>query len=279
MQTNKVVDWILRFIKGMFIGSGFILPGVSGGALSAVFGIYERLIGFLAHITRNFKQNLLFFIPVGLGSVTGIFLLSFAVAYFLEAYEVQILWFFIGCIVGTVPALWREAGKKGRSSKHVIIMVVAFAAGVAFLIFGENATSGNVPQNFGTWIIAGMLISLGLIIPGLSPSNFLLYMGMYGDMADGISRLDMMIILPIAIGAVACVLLFSKLMDYVFQRAYAGLFHVILGVVFASTVMIVPTDFNYLSVGTLVCVGTFVAGGALGWWMSRLEDKYKPSEI
>ena len=55
-QPNKS-DWFLRFIKGMFIGSGFILPGVSGGALAAVFGIYERIISFLAHITKNFKEN------------------------------------------------------------------------------------------------------------------------------------------------------------------------------------------------------------------------------
>lgn len=58
-QPNKS-DWFLRFIKGMFIGSGFILPGVSGGALAAVFGIYERIISFLAHITKNFKENVLF---------------------------------------------------------------------------------------------------------------------------------------------------------------------------------------------------------------------------
>ena len=77
MENQKVgyttKDWMLRFVKGMFIGSGFILPGVSGGALAAVFGMYERLISFLAHITKNFKENVLFFLPVGLGGVTGIF--------------------------------------------------------------------------------------------------------------------------------------------------------------------------------------------------------------
>lgn len=106
-------DWILRFVKGMFIGSGFILPGVSGGALAAIFGIYERIISFLAHITKNFKENVLYFIPVGLGGITGVFLLSFAVSFLLGAYETIILWFFVGCIIGTVPALWKEAGKKG----------------------------------------------------------------------------------------------------------------------------------------------------------------------
>ena len=55
-------EWFLRFVKGMFIGSGFILPGVSGGALAAIFGIYERIISFLAHITKDFKENVRFFL-------------------------------------------------------------------------------------------------------------------------------------------------------------------------------------------------------------------------
>ena len=175
MENQKVgyttKDWMLRFVKGMFIGSGFILPGVSGGALAAVFGMYERLISFLAHITKNFKENVLFFLPVGLGGVTGIFLLSFLVSFLLGAYETTILWFFVGCIVGTVPALWKEAGKKGRDTSDVIIMVVTFVLAYLFLLYGARLFDGQVDQNFGTWLIAGGLIGLGMIVPGLSPSN------------------------------------------------------------------------------------------------------------
>jgi len=269
-------NWLLRFVKGMFIGSGFILPGVSGGALAAVFGIYERIISFLAHITRDFKKNVLFFIPVGLGGITGVFLLSFAVSFFLGTYESYILWVFVGCIIGTLPALWAQAGKKGRESKHLIILVITFILSLIFLFYGESLFAGGVTQNFGTWMIAGGLIGLGVIVPGLSPSNFLVYMGMYKAMADGIKTLDFMVILPIGLGAVICVLLLSKLMDYIFEKAYAGLFHFILGVVFASTIMIIPRDFNYLSMGSIICVIMCIGGIALGYWMSMLEKKYKP---
>ena len=124
-------DWILRFVKGMFIGSGFILPGVSGGALAAIFGIYERIISFLANITKNFKENVLFFIPVGLGALAGIVILSFGVSYLLGNYEIVIMWFFVGCIAGTIPALWREAGKEGRSQREIIILIISFLAGLS----------------------------------------------------------------------------------------------------------------------------------------------------
>jgi putative membrane protein len=268
-------DWFLRYVKGIFIGSGFILPGVSGGALAAVFGVYERIIAFLAHITRNFKSNVLFFIPLGLGGVTGVFLFSFVVSFFLGTFETQILWFFVGCILGTIPQLWKQSGEKGRKSKHIVILIVTFALTLAVLLFGQSMFTGSIDQNFFTWMMAGALIGLGLIVPGLSPSNFLVYMGMYKAMSDGIKDLNFMIILPIVIGAVATVLLFSKLMDFIFKKAYAVLFHGILGVVFASTVMIVPRGYNYLSLGTFACVALCLAGAALGYWMCTLEKRYK----
>lgn len=270
-----MVDWILRFVKGIFIGSGFILPGVSGGALAAVFGVYERIISFLAHITRDFKKNVIYLFPIGLGGVTGVFLFSFVVSFFLGTYETQILWFFVGCIIGTIPALWQEAGKKGRQSKHHVILLISFILSLAFLHYGEGLFGGNIAQNTATWTLAGSLIGLGVIIPGLSPSNFLVYLGMYKDMSDGIKGLDFMIIIPIAIGAIVTVLLLSKLADYIINKAYAGFFHIILGVVFASTLMIVPRDYNYMSLGTSIIILFLVAGVGLGYWMSTLEKRYK----
>lgn len=274
-EKHQSKDWLLRFVKGMFIGSGFILPGVSGGALAAIFGIYERIITFLAHITRNFKENVLFFIPVGLGGVTGVFLLSFVVSFALGTYENIVLWFFVGCILGTIPALWKEAGKKGRSNRDVLILVISFVAGLLFLWKG-SALFSHVDQNFFTWIIAGALIGLGMIVPGLSPSNFLVYMGMYKAMSDGIKTLNFGIIIPIGIGGIVCVLGLSKVMDYIFSKAYPQLFHFIMGIVFASTVMIVPTDYSGFTAGNYIaCVVLCLAGIALGAWMSRLEEKYK----
>jgi putative membrane protein len=217
----------------------------------------------------------LYLIPLGLGGITGVFLFSFAVSFFLGAYETQILWLFVGCILGTIPVLWKQAGKKGRQGKHIVILAVAFFISLAFMLYGEKLFGGTVTQNFATWTLAGALIGLGVIVPGLSPSNFLVYMGMYKDMANGIKGLDFMVIIPIGIGAILSVLLLSKLMDFIFKKAYAGLFHGILGVVFASTVMIVPRNFNYLSLGTFTCLILCVVGVALGYFMCALEKKYK----
>jgi putative membrane protein len=286
MENKGRADWILRVVKGMFIGSGFILPGVSGGALAAVFGIYERMISFLANLKKDFKKNLLFFLPVGLGMAAGVFLLAFPISFLLDQNETKtyVLWFFIGCILGTLPALFKQASKKGWKYWHVGLMVVVCAVAYLFLRQGENLGAVTFSQGFFTWILAGALIGLGVVVPGLSPSNLLIYLKLnqdttlYQGMTSGIKSLDFGVIIPLLLGVAICVLLLSKLMNYIFSRAYAVLYHAILGFVIASTLIIVPTNFNYISVGGVICLLVCGAGIVLALFMSRLEDKYKPGD-
>jgi putative membrane protein len=101
---------------------------------------------------------------------------------------------------------------------------------------------------------------------------------MYKPMVDGFKTIDILVLLPILLGVVLCLFLFSKLVDKILQTSYAGLFHFVLGIVIASTLMIVPVKYNYMSIGTLVCAAALIAGVALGFWMSRLEEKYKPQD-
>ena len=107
-----MTSWIARIIKGMIIALGFILPGVSGGVLAAILGIYERIIRFLAHIRENFVENILFFIPVGIGGILGIALFSFPVEFLLKHYQVPVLWGFAGAIVGTIPSWLKNQQRK-----------------------------------------------------------------------------------------------------------------------------------------------------------------------
>ena len=275
MAKNGSFDWFLRFVKGMFIGAGFILPGVSGGALAAAFGLYERMISFLAHLSVDFVKNFLFFFPVGLGGLAGIFLLSFPVSYFLETAEAEVLWFFIGCIIGVLPPLFKEAAKKGKSTRHTVIMLLTAAFGFLFLNNMRHLIDGSVPLNAFTWLAAGGIIGLGMIVPGLSPSNFLVYLNMYKPMTDGIGSLDPTIIVGLGVGAAITVLALSKLINKIFQAAYTAFYHVILGVVLASTIMIVPRNADYTIRTIAVCVLCCLAGILLGLWMNRLEEKYK----
>jgi putative membrane protein len=278
MQPNKVIDYIFRFVKGMFIGTGAILPGVSGGALAAVFGIYEKIIAFFADIRKDFLKNVLFFIPVGLGALFGMFVLAYPLNYFLNTAEIQVLWCFIGCIVGTVPAFYAEAGKEGRKPRHLVLAAVTAVIGFIGLWAARQYLSVAMPLNTGTWIMAGAIFALGTIVPGLSPSNFLVYFKMYKPMTAGIANLDWAVIVPLALGAVICVLLLARLMSLILKKAYATVFHFILGIIIASTAVIAPVDYRGVGAGVIIVSAIlFLAGLGLGLFMGWLEKKYKHS--
>ena len=102
MGQQKTESVLSRFLKGVVIALGFILPGVSGGVLAAILGIYERMLRFMAHLTKNFKENLLFFLPVGIGGIVGIGLLSKPLEWLLQNYQIVVLWGFAGAIISWV---------------------------------------------------------------------------------------------------------------------------------------------------------------------------------
>lgn len=280
MKKRETESVLSRFIKGVVIALGFILPGVSGGVLAAILGIYERMLSFMAHLTRDFKKNFLFFLPVGIGGIVGIGLLSKPLEWLLANYQIIVLWGFAGAIIGTLPSLSKEATSKSkrRTSDYVILFGTAII-GFLFLYFMSDIL-GTIPANFLGFVLAGGLIALGVLVPGLSPSNLLLVLGLYNPMLIGFKSFDIVgVFLPIALGGIIVMLLFSKMMEWLIHNYHAKVYHFILGLVVASTVLIVippVADYGSFTVATGVFAAIlFVLGIALGLWMSKLEEKYK----
>jgi len=278
MKNKLIKDWFIRFIKGVFIALGFILPGVSGGVLAAILGLYERMLSFMAHIRQNFKQDFLFFVPVGLGGISGIILLSNPLEYLLTTYKAVVLWGFAGAIVGTLPSLFKESAKTGRRRSDWFLFIGTVIIGGIFL-YNMTTIFGDLPINFFSWLLAGGLIALGIIVPGLSPSNLLLYLGLFDPMIKGFKNADLTVFIPMAIGGALTLVIFSKLMHYLLQNFHAKVYHFILGIVVVSTLLIVIppvadyTGFTLLSV--CMSIVLFLIGGWIGYWMSHLEQQYK----
>lgn len=280
MGQQKTESVLSRFLKGVVIALGFILPGVSGGVLAAILGIYERMLRFMAHLTKNFKENLLFFLPVGIGGIVGIGLLSKPLEWLLQNYQIVVLWGFAGAIIGTLPALAKELTLKSkRTMGDLFWFFGTMIIGFLFLYFMGDIL-GTIPANFLGFVLAGGLIALGVLVPGLSPSNLLLVLGLYDPMLKGFKGFDILgVFLPIAIGGLLVMLLFSKLMEWLLEHYHSKVYHFILGIVIASTVLIVlPPVADYSGFTWLTAVSgviLFVLGYWLGAWMSKLEEKYK----
>lgn len=280
-----MTSWISRIIKGMIIALGFILPGVSGGVLAAILGIYERMIRFLAHIRENFVENVLFFLPVGIGGILGIALFSYPVEFLLEHYQVPVLWGFAGAIIGTIPSLVKESTQKSSRDTVDWMWLIGTFVISGLLLYFLNDLVGTIPAGFAGFILAGALIALGVLVPGLSPSNLLLILGLYTPMLNGFKSLDLIgTFLPIAIGGVLAILAFSKAMDYALEHQHSRVYHFIIGIVLSSTILILLPNANSeesisyagVGLGTWIAAIVLLAGGIwLGLWMSKLEEKYK----
>ncbi|MGT2883531.1 DUF368 domain-containing protein [Streptococcus ferus] len=280
-----MISWFTRLFKGVIIALGFILPGVSGGVLASILGLYERIISFLAHMSKDFVKNVLFFIPVGIGGILGIALFSAPLEYLLQHYQVPVLWAFTGAIVGTLPSLLAESTQKSKRDKVDLAFLGLTFVLSGLLLYFLNDLVGTIPANFASFVLAGALIALGVLVPGLSPSNLLLIMGLYTPMLTGFKNLDLVgVFLPIAIGGALTMLLFSKVMDYALSHYHSRVYHLIIGLVLSSTLLIIlpnprnAESISYAGTGIGTWLATlifFVLGILLGAWMSKLEEKYK----
>ena len=280
-----MLSWISKIIKGIIIALGFILPGISGGVLAAILGIYERMIRFLAHPFKQLKEDVLYFLPVAIGMLLGIGLFSYPIEYLLEHYQVYVLWSFAGAIIGTVPSLVKEANRESERDKVDLIWFWATFIISGISLYSLNFIVGSLSATFLNFILAGALLALGILVPGLSPSNLLLILGLYSPMLTGFKTFDLFgTFLPIGIGAVLTFVAFSKFMDYALRVYHSRVYHFIIGIVLSSTLLIlIPNagssesiSYAGLSIVSYVIIAFFFALGIwLGIWMSQLEDKYK----
>ena len=280
-----MLSWISKIIKGIIIALGFILPGISGGVLAAILGIYERMIRFLAHPFKPLKEDILYFLPVAIGMLLGIGLFSYPIEYLLEHYQVYVLWSFAGAIIGTVPSLVKEANRESERDKVDLIWFWATFIISGISLYSLNFVVGSLSATFLNFILAGALLALGILVPGLSPSNLLLILGLYSPMLTGFKTFDLFgTFLPIGIGAVLTFVAFSKFMDYALRVYHSRVYHFIIGIVLSSTLLIlIPNagssesiSYAGLSIVSYVIIAFFFALGIwLGIWMSQLEDKYK----
>lgn len=271
-MTPTWKNHLLRFFQGALIGTGAILPGISGGVLCVAFGIYGPMMAFLSHPFKAFKTSYKIMLPVILGGGVGFVLLAKVVEGFLAASAVAALSLFCGLICGTVPDLMKKSAAAGHE-KGWSFFIVTLIASFAFFNFLDNGVTGNIQANFGWYVFCGAIWGLSMIVPGLSSSSILLFMGLYQPMAQGIGNLDFGVLVPLMLGFIVTIIVCAKIMNKLLEEHYSVLSKIILAFVISSVLMIVPTSFA--NAGQLfIGIGCFAAGFVVAWLM----DARRPAE-
>lgn len=280
-------NWIKRVCYGALVGVGAVLPGVSGGAFCAAFGIYRPMMDFFAHPTKKFKQNIKFFLPFLIGCGLGFVLLSGLVSKLLAVAGAIVTAFFVGCIGGTMPSLYHEADGKNWKPLHWGILVASTGLTIwGLLAMNKMANMEHLIANpksltaIITWVVCGIVFALGAIVPGMSPSSLIMYAELYEPMTAGIGALDFNILLPFILGVVLCIICLSKLISWLFNSHGSSMFAFVIGVVIASTVLVaynhvileaIASGFWYI-IGSILAAA---AGFALVIVLARLDPRSK----
>jgi putative membrane protein len=271
-DTTERSRILMLIVQGAIIGIGGILPGVSGGILCVIFGLYQLVIAVLSNPIANLKTHWRLIIPVGIGVGLGFLGCAGLVSNFMETYGQQAVCVFVGLIVGMLPDLWKDARKNGITRGSIPAMIISFAVFTGLLLFLQTGMNLTITPNTGWYLFCGVAWGLSIIVPGLSSSSMLIYFGLYQPMLDGMARLDFSVLIPLGIGACAIVFTLSRAVNSLFAKHYSFASHIILGIVVATTVPIIPRRFS--SIGEfgidLLCI---LAGIVAAIAMDRICKK------
>ncbi|MEO9475702.1 MAG: DUF368 domain-containing protein [Cyclobacteriaceae bacterium] len=285
------------FLKGVAMGAANVIPGVSGGTIAFITGIYERLINSLKSFdlgalrlllagdwkTFTLKTDLYFLLSILLGVALSILTFAKVLEWSFANYEIYTLAFFFGLIIASILGVGKQISSFSVGNMTSLLIGVAIAAGIAFLPPAEPNAS------FVYLLVCGAVAVSSMILPGLSGSYILLLMGNYVLVIGAISALEINILLPIAIGCIVGLLLFAQLLSYLFRNFKDITISLLTGFVAGSLAIIWPWKITkYMTLaggkekaigyswflpevdaGLAIALAFALIGFFIVWWMER----------
>ena len=225
-MNRSFKDYLLLSLKGMAMGAADVVPGVSGGTIAFITGIYEEFIhslksinisalialkeGGISKLWKHVNGNFLVALFLGIG--ISIVSLAKVITYLLDTYPVIVWSFFFGLILASVFFVGKSIKKWGTST------VIAFAVGtiIAYLITTLPPSSGN--EELWFVFVSGLIAICAMILPGISGSFILVLLGSYQFILGSLKEFELMIILVFAAGCVTGLISFSKLLNWLFTK-------------------------------------------------------------
>ena len=262
---------MLNFIKGIAIGAGAILPGISSGVLCVIFGIYNVLVDKTLNFFKNVKENFKFLLPIVLGAFFGIVIFGNILKYFFYNFPMQTQFTFLGLILGSMPILLKKANSiNGFRLHYLLFLFISFIIAISLIIieknnFFEYISIGDF--SFFYLVMAGFCMSIGVVVPGVSSSVILMILGVYYTYLDAISNLNIYILIPIGIGLFAGGFLFLKLIEYLLSKFEVQTYYCIIGFVIGSIfILYSKLSFNIEGLVSIICL-------LLGFFITKLFKK------
>lgn len=276
-------DVLLTALKGLWIGGTLTVPGVSGGSMAMIIGIYDKLLWAVNSLLKKGgerKKAFLFLLWTALGGAVGFVVFSKLVGALLEVAPLYVCFFFVGAVVGGVPMVLKQA----RIDRIGLLDIVMTALGVAVVwlislipsgIFSIDGIGGL--GGIALKLLCGVILAFGLVLPGISFSQMLYVFGIYGEIVERVSNLDILPLIPFGIGGIIGIFATARLVEAMIERFPRRVYMVIFGFLIGSA----PAMFKGQSFASApwwayaVFAVLAVAGFATVYAMTVIENKTK----
>lgn len=275
-ENFEIMKW-KNIYRGFVMGGTDVIPGVSGGTIAVLLGIYDQLIAAINGIfSKEWKKHLGFLIPLGIGIVMAIFTLARLMEWLLIHHSQPTFFFFLGLIIGVLPLLFREVDVRNtfRTQHFLILIISAILIGLLVLL-NDDEGAIIVDRSLSTYALfffSGFLGSAAMVLPGISGSFMLLVIGVYTTVISAISNFEFDVIIVTGTGILIGIVVMSKVINFFLTRYRISTFAAIIGMVIGSTVVVFPGWPGSVPL-LFVCIATFASGLAGAYVLGKVEYK------
>ena len=261
------MDILKNILVGMLIGVANIIPGVSGGTLALSLGVYEDIIYSINHLFKEFKKSMKILIPLGIGIVLAVLVLSKLIAFCFDKYANYTTAVFVGLIIGALPMLFKKVKGAKIDIRNIICFLVGFGLICSMAFLGEGSESTAFPStNLIILLFIGIIASATMIIPGVSGSMILAILGFYIPIINTINvfvekmlKLDIFnawneifILTFFGLGVIIGIIVLARIIEIMFNKFKIPTFYVIIGIIVASPIVLLGslnfTGINFIGV-------------------------------
>ena len=283
------------------MGVANIIPGVSGGTMAVVMGIYDKLIGAVSDLRKDFKNSVLYLLPIGIGAVLGIVLFSHLIEFLLRDFTMPTNIFFLGLILGSIPMIYHRAVREKFKKVSLLPFFVSFAIMMVMTLLQNVSDEGSALITTLTvdsavrLLLSAAVAAACMIMPGISGSMVMVLLGVYTSVLTAISSLNIPILVPVAVGVLIGIFAGANKdlcthilreewgfegavvtdwgdMDICMKRYEQQTYFAILGLIAGSILPILLNAGFTPGLQAVLSVVTLIAGAAIAIWMGKMEQ-------
>jgi putative membrane protein len=250
---------LTQIIRGLILGLVIVLPGMSGGTVFLMFGMYEQVIRDIS------KLNLRPYLPLGLSLIIGIYLGGIAFTVFFQNHPDETAVFLLGCLIASVKPVIADCHKP--NTKAIVCAVLGLIAGFVMVDEAIGQPVVEMSVNWGLLFVGGLLSSAAMIIPGIPGSSVLMVLGIYDSMLYYVAELHLLNLLVFSAGGILGIMLLANVINNLYMNHRVTISYFFAGLILGSSRALLPRDFEPL------LLAFFILGFFFVWQSSKKEQQ------